>query len=362
MAEHHDGKIVAIQLLRFCAAFAVALSHQAMGFADHIGGGLGVDFDRRGIGQIAVALFFLISGYIMVVSSRHLFGEVDARRVFWTRRAVRILPPYWLATLLLVGILLVLVEESVDPAELVQSLLLWPYWPADESLRAVPVLWVGWTLFYEMLFYALFGLFVAMPRRRALLGTAAVLLLLVAVGTFVPAENAFLYTATRPVLLLFVAGLALGWWRGAGGELPKFARVLAVAATLAALYLIGEPADPTAMGFDYLAWCGLPALLLALAALGGPLSLPAPRLVERGGDISYALYLLHLPAAHFWMWTSAQLRLPGGSWGYLLAVMAGTLIASWLFFQVVERPATRWLNRRLGAARRGDRLLQQTGV
>lgn len=287
-AGRSHGKLASIQLLRFIAALTVALVHQAFAFADHLGAGLGL-IQPVGAGQVAVALFFVISGYIMVVSSRNLFGTAGARRVFWTRRAVRILPPYWIATLALLFILAVLLRQPADLRELGLSFALWPYWPADGSLRAYPYLWIGWTLFYELLFYAVFGLFVALPRRAAIGWTAATLLTLVALGLVVPPASAPLFTATRPVLLLFVGGMALALWRERGHGLPGWLRLAALAGAGVAVALLPLPDDPTAMGFDYLAWCGMPAVLLAVAVLGGDLTLPRPMLVNRLGDISYAL-------------------------------------------------------------------------
>lgn len=102
------------------------------------------------------------------------------------------------------------------------------------------------------------------------------------------------------------------------------------------------------MGFGYLLWSGLPALLIALAALSGPLAVPAAGFVNRAGDASYALYLLHVPLAWFWLWFWG--RLPGfdaGPWDYLVSALAACIATSWLFHRWIERPMTLALNRRL---------------
>ncbi len=152
MAQEPDGRIASIQLLRALAALTVAAGHIAFAFAEHIGSGLGLVPTDGAAGQIAVMLFFIVSGYVMVVSSKPLFGRPGARRAFWTRRIIRIMPPYWIATGLLVLIFLTLFPQPVDPLKLAQSLMLVPYWPERGFLRPLPVLWVGWTLFYEMFF------------------------------------------------------------------------------------------------------------------------------------------------------------------------------------------------------------------
>ncbi len=346
-APADSAKLAAIQLLRAVAAATVAVIHFAYAFADYIGPGLAVAQSGGLAGQIAVMLFFIVSGYVMVIASERAFGQPGASGRFWRRRFNRIMPPYWLATLMLAGIFLTIQPQPIDPATFLKSLVLLPYWPDDGSLRPLPFLWVGWTLFYEMAFYTVFGLFLGLGRVRGIAATAAVLAGLVLAGTAVPPENALLFALTRPVLLMFIAGMALALWRMRGGRVPGWVRLGVLAALIPAMTLIAPPGG-IAMGFDYIAWCGLPALLLALAVLGGPLALPAPRAVIAAGDMSYAVYLLHVPVAWFWLWLWGQLPFfDAGPWDYLVSGLAATLAASWLFFAYVERPMTAALNRRV---------------
>ncbi len=345
--EAPGGTIAAIQLLRALAALTVAVGHIAFAFADHLGGGLGIGREDGGAGQIAVMLFFVVSGYVMVVSSRAMFGQSSARRVCWARRVIRIMPPYWIATGLLALLFLTLFPQPIDPLRLAQSLLLIPYWPADGSLRPVPFLWVGWTLFYEMMFYAMFGLFVAWRRGAAIAGIMAVLGALALAGLWVPPENAVLFAATRPITLVFGAGMILAFWREQGGCAPKWLRWAMLPALAAALWLVPMPDDLGAMGFDYLAWAALPALLIAFASLSGPLALPAAALINRAGDASYAVYLLHLPVAWLWLWFWGRLPFfDAGPWDYLASAIAATVTLGWLFYRWIERPMTLALNRR----------------
>lgn len=350
MGTGPDDRIAAIQLLRALAALIVAAGHIAFAFADHLGEGLGIAMDDGRSGQIAVMLFFVVSGYVMVVSCARLFGQPGARRVFWTRRVIRIMPPYWIATGLLVLIFATLFPQPIDPQRLVRSLVLMPYWPDDGTLRPVPFLWVGWTLFFEMLFYALFGLFLAWRRELAIAAVIAVLGAAVIIGTRVPLVDPLLFSATRPITLVFAFGMILALWRARGGEAPGWLRWAALAGAVAALAAMPLPADAAAMGFDYLAWCALPALLCAFAALAGPLAVPAAGFVNRAGDASYALYLLHVPVAWFWLWFWGRLPFfDAGPWDYLISALAVTIAASWLFYRWIERPMTLALNRWLAA-------------
>jgi peptidoglycan/LPS O-acetylase OafA/YrhL len=347
-------RIAAIQLLRALAAGYVAGAHLALAFADHIGAGFGwkPDLDRGA--QIAVAVFFVVSGYVMVIASRGLFGRAGARRIFWTRRAVRIAPPYWIATLLLVAALLALPNSHVAWDELAMSLLFVPFWPPDGGgLRYAPLLWPGWTLLYELEFYAIFGLMLGAGRKRehSLALTAGALALLAAAGQFVPPVHAAGFMLTRPVLLVFVFGMGLAVARERGVAAPGWLRLAAGGAAIAATAIIPAPADQTALDLAYVAWCGVPAMLVALAVLGGEWRVPFARAVGRLGDMSYALYLLHIPMGWLWMLTYRRLFRPEGPWLFFLTLLAATLMASWLFHAHIERPLTRWLNRRLIGAK-----------
>lgn len=341
-----DGKIAAIQLLRAIAASSVAALHIAFAFADHIGDGLGLADPSGPAGQMAVMLFFIVSGYVMVIAAQGKFGQSGAATEFWHRRFNRIMPPYWLASIMLALIFLTIQPQPVPPAPFAKSLALLPFWPDDGGLRPMPFLWVGWTLFYEMSFYLLFGLFLGLPRGRAIAATSAALLALVLAGMAIVPANAFLFAVTRPVLLMFLAGMAFAWWREAGFCAPGWIRVAALGALVPAMTMIAAPTQVEAMGFGYLAWCGLPALLASFAVLGGPLALPAPRRVIAAGDMSYAVYLLHVPIAWFWLWFWGRLPFfDAGPWDFLLTALIATFAASWLFYTKVERPLTAALNR-----------------
>ena len=351
-ASGGDGKIAAIQLLRALAAGTVALAHIALVYGDKIAAGFGETPDLGRAAQGAVMLFFVISGYVMVVSSAGLYGQRSARRVFWTRRAVRILPPYWLATGLFLIVAIGLYHRPIEALDLARSLALIPYWTEAprETLRAVPILWVGWTLFYEMLFYLLLGLMLPFGRIAALVACAGALAALVLAGLLVDSANAVVWTATRPVLLMFLVGMALASWREAGRAMPLWSRVLAAIGGAFVGWAAPVPVEASAMGFDYLLWCAVPAGLLALAVMGGDTPLPFAKLQNAAGDISYALYLLHIPLAWAWLWLFVRSPLiKAGPWGYLVSASVIVLLVSWAFFVWIERPMTRALNQALGA-------------
>src|SRR5690606_14627525 len=142
-----------------------------------------------------VALFFVISGFVMAHAVPPARGPVAAR-AFILRRLARIAPLYWLATLAWT------VHLAVDGAppdywDLARSLFFIPY--ADHGGALRPVLGLGWTLNFEMYFYALFALGLLLSGRWGAVALSALIAASVSVGGLTGSSR-FL---TDPILLCF---------------------------------------------------------------------------------------------------------------------------------------------------------------
>lgn len=346
-------RLVWIQALRALAALAVATVHLIDGFARYIDIRLHALPAGDQIAQVAVALFFIVSGFVMVAASGPLFGRAGAAGVFWRRRVVRVVPPYWIATLLLAAVAASL-ALPVGWGEVIRSLG-FAFWRSELGRpgELALFLWPGWTLFYELLFYAVFGAFLWLPRGKALLAVGGALLTLAIVGQWFGPRSLLIFAVTRPVLLLFVAGVGfaalLPRWRTA----PPVARLALLAAAVACAWL--APVPGAHLGFGYLLWAGLPGALVFLAAAGLDIRGYGGQAASVLGDASYAIYLLHVPFAHAWMQVfNIWLKHPGGSLGYLavgVPLLVGLSIA---FHRAIERPLTAWLNAVLGGSGRGS--------
>lgn len=131
-------------------------------------------------GWIGIATFFAISGYIMVRSTWDSFGK-DGSASRFAIGIVRIVPLYYIATLLALAWLTAR-GESFTLQDLGLSLLFVPYHSEVEgALR--PILGQGWTLNYEMFFYALFTLALVFgTSRRALVPLVAAFPIIMALG------------------------------------------------------------------------------------------------------------------------------------------------------------------------------------
>lgn len=143
-----------IQALRAIAALMVVHSHAA--------GTLGLRYDG---GAHGVDLFFVISGFIIA----HVASTDPSQ--FLTRRLIRIVPTYWVATLALFAVIQLVPSmfrgTAPDVGLLIRSLL---FVPDASSVHSDglphPTLNAGWTLNYEMYFYVVFAIALAISKRQ----------------------------------------------------------------------------------------------------------------------------------------------------------------------------------------------------
>ncbi len=347
------SQLYGIQVLRAFAAFMVAVHHvqpDALALAQRSGASFTPSYLVPWMA--GVDIFFVVSGFIMVHASGGLFGRKDAPRLFLTRRLARIVPLYWAATtlFLLTGLLLPGALNSAAP-DLGQILASYLFWPAVSSAGLVqPVYSLGWTLNYEMLFYVLFGAALLLPRAAVVLVVTLALAVLVATEALSgPLPLPFGFWG-QPIVLEFAAGMGLALLRRQGFRLTGGPRwlvaILGVAILLLAAWLPGV--DTPWMSFLLR---GSAAVLLVAAASSGSGN-SAPSALVRGlaglGDASYALYLVHPFAIRALREVFARVA-PGWPGLYVLTALSASVIASVLIYRWFERPATRWLRKRLEA-------------
>jgi len=333
-----------VQVLRAVAALSVAFLHITQQAGVFVGrpGEPAYGWLRPLPWDAGVDVFFVISGFVMVWSSVRLFGRRDAPRVFLARRVARVVPLYWAMTSLLVVVALLsphAISEGLESVRYVAaSYLFVPMRRADGFVQ--PVFRLGWTLNYEMLFYAIFAVFIRLNLRAAVTGVVATILALAVIGQIVTPEPASLAFWTDPIVLEFGFGVVLATLALSGVRLGGAQRLLVAVAALALLAVSdGVPGLPRGLAY------GVPCALLMAGAVLGQVRPVRTRWAEfwvRLGDASYALYLVHpFPMRAFelvWLrlgWTGAV-----GVLSYVLAAVAASVVAAFALYRWLERPAT----------------------
>ncbi len=195
--------IVNLQVLRAIAALLVFFHH----FIPVIGR-VFPDIKKYEGGASGVDIFFVLSGFIMVVTTYN--KDVDPFK-FLMNRIVRVAPIYWMMTLLIVFIFMFgarpLGVMELQPSYVWKSLFFIPF---ERAGFWEPVLSVGWTLNYEMFFYFVFSILILIRNSQLRVAVLVFLLLsFVASGLMFPFGEYLKYYSS-PVILDFAFGAAFG--------------------------------------------------------------------------------------------------------------------------------------------------------
>ncbi|AMJ60170.1 acyltransferase family protein [Bosea sp. PAMC 26642] len=148
--------LTGLQALRIQAATLVLWSHLITELAK--AGVISTQHNLLALqmGGFGVKIFFAVSGFIMVRSSRSGFGKKGFAVDFMIRRLYRIAPLYYLTASIWMATVFFLGHHEMDIVNVIKTFLFLPYLDHRGSLE--PYYNIGWTLNYEMYFYAVFAL------------------------------------------------------------------------------------------------------------------------------------------------------------------------------------------------------------
>jgi exopolysaccharide production protein ExoZ len=344
------SEIVGIQCMRYVAAMAVLVDHFIVvlvenGRAPHEL----LPFAYR-LGAAGVFVFFAISGFVMMLTNRGKFRVPGSAGEFLLRRLIRIWPMYFLATVIVFA-----TRHGTDGGpgadDLARSLSFVPYASPNGLYR--PVLGKGWTLNYEMFFYAVFaaGLLFRKPAGLFLVGLVLVALA-AGEGAGSGAGEALRFYANG-IVLYFLIGIVLGYLVKETRIRWVHARRAEVAVTLAivagaALFAVDCAAPPgwakqaamLSLAFACLYCVCFSGTRFGSARVGAAVSLL--------GDSSYCLYLFH--GFLFFAVKPLLAFVSGMPAALLLALVASAATVSCVLMHLyVEAPLNRLL---LGAYRK----------
>ncbi|MDP2759229.1 MAG: acyltransferase [Sideroxyarcus sp.] len=286
-----------IQVLRGVAVLAVVLFHLALVELKYGGEGGRLLPDWMDFGQFGVDLFFVISGFVMMVVSQKRGGRSAAIN-FLVHRVTRIYPLYWFYSALLLLVYFVYpswVTGSQDRTiDIASSFLLLPQ-------SGYPLLSVGWTLVHEMYFYLIFFAIIwLVPVGKRTHAVAAwflcVLAAYFALGTYTPV----LRVIASPLTTEFMMGCLIARYAQGVHSFPMknpwFIPAVAVLISVAAyLHYRDVTGSIGPAGWWRILLFGLPAVSVVWWAVHAERAgVFFSALLGRIGDASYSTYLTHI--------------------------------------------------------------------
>lgn len=337
------GQIQSVQALRAIAALFVVAFHATVLWHDKFA----PDVTPWRNGNAGVDLFFVISGFIMVVSSRRLLGRPEGWHRFMILRLIRIVPMYWLVTAAklaaMAAVPVLVLHTNTTAWNAVASFLFLPARDAVGTIR--PVLDVGWTLSFEMLFYVVFAtalFFLIEP----LLVVAPVMAGLAVLSLVRAPDGPAIATLANPMVLEFVVGMVIGRALQGRTMLRLASPWMIVTSAAGIVCLAFVPTE--GIWSRATIWGLAAAVTLAAAVLADRWLTPLlPRWLTMIGEASYSLYLTHgfvLPLVGL---AVARMGLSGIVLGTVL--IAGSLIGSTmtalLVYRQIESPVTERLRK-----------------
>ena len=302
---------------------------------------LGGVFD---FGSSGITFFFVLSGFIIYHVHERDLGRPERLQPYLWKRFRRIYPIYWLVVILVLPVYFAVHSFGygfeTHPEVILSSFLL------VHLQSQLAVMRVAWTLFHEVLFYALFALAIWRVRVG-----------FVALGLWFAASTQALDPALSPALIGFyfsylhlLFGFGLAARRLLGKMIIPMPRRLIL---LGGAVILVLAADQDYSGLMSEMWSmlgfgvGCTFVLVGVVELERQGRLTTPGWLMLLGDASYSIYLVHfftLSALAKLAWASGVARLPD-SLVYLVMVALAT--ASGVLFHLwVERPLLAWLGQR----------------
>lgn len=274
-----SNQLKSLQALRALAAISVVYYHIGC---------------HPNFGCFGVDLFFVISGFVISWVAEGRQSPLQ----FFLNRMTRIMPLYWVLTtgLLILAILNpdLLNSTTANGSNYFKSLFFIPYYKENGVLH--PMLAVGWTLNYEMLFYFCTVLGLVFTPKYLFFKVSAGILLLWGGSHLMPIHSPFHAFLSSALLFEFLLGMVVWKYRAffLRSQLPW--GVLLLVGVLAYVFM----GYREIMGFsNRLLAFGIPSMIMLIAVVQletAFLKLPE-RLVEwvvHIGDASFATYLSHL--------------------------------------------------------------------
>jgi len=322
------NKLNNLQALRAFAALNVVLFH-IIGISKSYGFGVvGLKiFD--GWGFNGVDIFFVLSGFIMVYIQRN---KKISPAIFFIDRLTRIAPLYWLltATVLALTYSFPSIFRS-DFSDIQMHSLASIFFMSQLFLGKMPVLFDGWTLEYEILFYASITIGLFFHKKNL---TYLFVMLLI---SFLMIFDLIQTVAFEFLLGIFLGNIYLNIENNKKIQLASLVVGLTwFISTLIVFRLESQIFTQRVIMY------GLPSFLIIYGLLG-------INQIQRGvltklGDASYSIYLLQVFTIPAFYKLIKVIKVFDGVPHDFLAILCliSTAIGGYLMYELVEKHLTKW--------------------
>jgi peptidoglycan/LPS O-acetylase OafA/YrhL len=198
-----------LQIARAFAAIWVVIFHTIFVVKEYGEGSSSLINLLGGKGYFGVDIFFVISGFVIFSAAYRKLDQ--GGMTFFKHRCQRIVPPYLLLTVIYVILKMIFPDFFMEKEATTIGHFLSSIFYVSFANFHRPEMIVGWTLEFEMLFYAVVALIIAL-RKQLFQHVPSIMSLLVIAGfvygRFLPANNVVTFLS-NPLILEFALGFLI---------------------------------------------------------------------------------------------------------------------------------------------------------
>lgn len=282
----HTKKLEQIQILRAVAALSVVIYHQKLAFH---------------FGRFGVDIFFVLSGYLMcLVTTNYKRSPI----YFIKTRIARIIPLYWMMTIVTVIACFfypqLFTYTEISFQKIFFSLFFIPYYKTGNIIN--PVLSVGWTLSYEMLFYTLLTFSIWIKKNELIVVVFSFIIFTAIRVNSIESENPYLDFVGNPIIWEFFLGIIAYRFRNSiKHHCSKLVLLMVVFLSYSYMgyknWINFGAEDVIFSGFNRLFFFGVPSFLFVISFTSFEFNAWNKKFkyfIIYIGDSSYSIYLTHL--------------------------------------------------------------------
>jgi len=351
-----NNKLDYLQSLRCLAVFLIIWHHSSF-----LLGSKQVD---KLLGFTGVPLFFIISGFIMVYTTRNISSNpVYNFKDFTIKRLIRIVPLFYFA--IVVWLIIWRKGFMSDPQwdRLLETAFFLPHF--TDTLGPFYGFWilgVNWSLNYEMFFYFLFAISFFFADKRYYFLYIVFLVLLIGIPFVIngsiswdrsdhkPYAYEYFNLMSNPILWFFIIGMSIGLLIDKIMCYVQNTKIIYVFWFSSIIFFFAyiTKHTPSGLWVEMIASTGiiLGALLMDLTK---SIRINPPRFIVYLGDISYSIYLMHsviymyvpLVAAKYGL--EHQLK----AWYSFYVVLLLIIICSSCTYYLIEKKFTSFLRKKI---------------
>ena len=272
-----------------------------------------------GWGENGVDIFFVLSGFVMLHTQLHNKRDPIS---FMKSRIFRVVPIYWLATVTVAISYLIIPESAFNSnspsfAALLQSL----FFIRGAVTGYLPILPVGWTLEWEMLFYIIFSISLLFSNFKYIYTSIFMMLF---ISTLI---------SRNIIVLEFIFGMLIAHFYHRHPNHHFLGKPLTIMGCLGLIASI--PIDFDKEIFRVMIW-GIPSALIVMGAVYiQQFNSPIFKLL---GSASYSIYIIHFPIVSLYYKINSSINNNIGENLLAVILLLICIIIGSILYLFIEKP------------------------